>query len=264
MHQAHDGFFMLVTDTIEQQRTADTHLQAHPEAPSPGGQRQALGAAATVPGGHEHGGCFAPDLYFFPSRGLAFRLQRAHGHQQAGRAAGELGGLGVVGHLRLTIGVMLQDAFFQAQGIGMVFVVVVDQAEAAIAVVFVEGDGRVVVGAYLQAQVRAVMFQGTGFAALQQLFTEADATCVGRDGNRIQACQRSAAVKQHQGIAGQLPVDLLGDDQPGVGPTDHPVEAAGGQAIGGETMLFQLQQCSQVIGCRKAKDEIHITTVKVA
>ncbi len=96
---------------------------------------------------------------------------------------------------------------------------------------------------------------------MQQLPAQADAAGMGRDRDGVQARQGGSAVEQQQGITGQLSIGLLG---PGIGPVDHPMEAARGQAITGETVRLELQQGGQVIGCGRAKDKIHITTVKVA
>ena len=99
VHQAHDVFFMRVAHTVEEQRAGHAELQAHPKSPSPGCQCQTLWAATTVTGRHEHGGRLAPDLQFFAAFQHTALLQSTHGHQQAGRAAGEIGGLRVIGHL---------------------------------------------------------------------------------------------------------------------------------------------------------------------
>jgi hypothetical protein len=45
----------------------------------------------------------------------AARVQRGHGHQQAGRAAGEVGGLPVVRHMALRALAKVADALFEAQ-----------------------------------------------------------------------------------------------------------------------------------------------------
>ena len=57
---------------------------------------------------------------------------------------------------------MLEDAFFQAQCIGMVFVVIVNHREAPVAVALVQGNRGRVVSAYFQPQVGAIMLKGNG------------------------------------------------------------------------------------------------------
>lgn len=133
---------------------------------------------------------------------------------------------------------MLQDALFQAQGIGVILVVVVQHGEASVATAFVQGDGRRVVAAHLKPQVGAVMLPRAGFDPLQQALAQARPAGLDRDGDRVQAGQGGPAMEQHQGITQQLS-RLLGDDQARMGAADHPLEAAHRQAIGGETLLFQ-------------------------
>ncbi|MNL31432.1 hypothetical protein D3C87_1532200 [compost metagenome] len=50
-------------------------------------------------GSHEDGRRFAPDLQFLATLQQSVALQCAHGHEQAGRAAGKFSGLRVIRHL---------------------------------------------------------------------------------------------------------------------------------------------------------------------
>ncbi len=146
-------------------------------------------AAAAVAGGHEHGGRFTPDLQFFAPAGHARRHQCAHGHQQARGATGEVGGLLVIRHVLRARVLVLDDAFFQAQGRCMVFVIVIDQREAPVAIALVQGEGAGVVGAHFQAEVGAVMRHGAGFDARQQLLAQAHTARMFGDGDGVQASQ---------------------------------------------------------------------------
>ena len=197
---------MLIAHAVEKQRPAYIHLHPHTKAPTPGGQRQALRAATAMAGGHEHGGRFTPDLQFFAACGDALRHQRAHGHQQAGGATGEVGGLRVIRYTLHARVLVLDDAFFQAQGGSVVFVVIVDQRKAPVAVAFIQGEGAGVVAAHFEAQVRTVVLHRAGLDATQQLLAQAEAARVFGDGNRVQPCQGRAAMEQHQRIPEQLAV----------------------------------------------------------
>ena len=50
--------------------------------------------------------------------------------------------------------------FSRRKRVGMVFVVIVNQGKAPVAVTFVQGNGGGVVDPHLQTQVRAIVFQG--------------------------------------------------------------------------------------------------------
>lgn len=84
---------------------------------------------------------------------------------------------------------MLQDALFQAQGIGVVLVVVVQHGEASVAAALVQGDGRRVVGAHLQPQVGAVMLPRAGLDPLQQALAQAQPAGLDRRGYGVQTGQ---------------------------------------------------------------------------
>ena len=70
-------------------------------------------------------------------------------------------------------------------------------------------------------------------------------------------------MKKHQGIPQHLRL-LFGHQQLPMGAADHPLEAARGQPVAGETLLFQRHQRRQVLEGCSAKDKIHMTAVKVA
>jgi hypothetical protein len=55
----------------------------------------------------------------------------------------------------------------------------------------------------------------------------------------------------------------LGHQQLPVSPGDHPLKTATIKPIRGETVLFEFQQCRQIFNHRQAKNQIHMTTVKV-
>jgi hypothetical protein len=142
-----------------------------------------------VAGGHEHGGRFAPDLQFFAALQQSILLQRTHGHQQAGRAAGEIGGLRVIRHLDVAGVAVLEDAFFQAQRIGMVLVIVVNQRETPITIALIQGDRRRVVDSHLQPQVGAIVLKGASLDAFQQLLAQSAATRPFGNGDRVETRQ---------------------------------------------------------------------------
>ena len=66
------------------------------EAAPPGGERQAVRAAAAVARGHEDGGRFAPQAELEPPVEAEPPVERLHRHHQRRRAAGELQRLAVV------------------------------------------------------------------------------------------------------------------------------------------------------------------------
>ncbi|MNE75792.1 hypothetical protein D3C81_1665450 [compost metagenome] len=70
-------------------------------------------------------------------------------------------------------------------------------------------------------------------------------------------------MKQHQCVAQQSTVALR-HQQPPVSAGDHPLKAATGEPIRGETLHFQCQQRRQVFNYRQTKNSLHMTTVKVA
>jgi hypothetical protein len=98
---------------------------------------------------------------------------------------------------------------------------------------------------------------------LQQLFAQTAAASFAGDGDRVQTRQRCAAMKQYQCVAEQSTVKL-GDQQLRMGAGDHPLKAAAGEPVGGETLHFQGQQRWQIFNYRQTKNSIHMTTVKVA
>ncbi len=71
----------------------------------------------------------------------------------------------------------------------MVFVVIVNQRKAPIAVALVKRDGGGVVEAHLKTQVGAVMLDGAGLDTVQQLFTQPSTASFGGNGDGVQARQ---------------------------------------------------------------------------
>jgi len=70
-------------------------------------------------------------------------------------------------------------------------------------------------------------------------------------------------MKQHQGVAEQSTVKF-GDQQLRMGAGDHPLKAATGEPVAGETLHFQSQQRWQIFNYRQTENSTHMTTVKVA
>ena len=90
---------------------------------------------------------------------------------------------------------MLKNALFQAQRVGVILVIVVNQGEAPIAIALIQGNGRRVIDAHFQAQIGAIVLQCTGFDALEQLFAQTAAPRLNRDRDRIQARQRRTSME---------------------------------------------------------------------
>ena len=199
--------------------------------------------------GHEDGGGLAPDLHLVAAAQGIVGLQRRLGHQQAGRAAGEGQGLGVVGDGQQAGGAARLQPFLQPDAVGFIVVVVGQQADGAVALLEVELLGIQVVLAHLEAQGQVAARQRLGLTGGQQLMTQSLTARTGVDGQRVEAGQVGAMVKQHQGVTLHHPL-LLDDQGATVVALDEAAELAYRQAVAGKTARFQCDERIQILEYR--------------
>ncbi len=241
LDQTDDFLLLLVAHAIGEHRPilADEHIDD--EAPLPGGQRQAVGSASTMSGGHEDGRRLAPQAQFERPVEHQVRLLRLHGHHQAGRAAGEFQRLGVVGNKRVVSRKMRRQRLFHAHRVDMILVIIGIGRKGAVAGFFVEREGARVVPAHFQPHHHEALFQGDLFRLGQQRAGDAAALSVGQHREGIEARHRRVAVEQHQAVAGDGAVCVI-DDKRRVPARQKVAEVARRQPVGVEALLFQIRE----------------------
>ena len=141
----------------------------------PGGQCQPQRMAAAMACGHENGGGFAPQQQFLCGRGRLL-FQRGQGHQQAGGATGERGGLldpGQVLRSRVAaliggrVAGLIVQPFLVTQGVFVILVIVRRLGKQAVAQAFIQGDGRGVIPAHFQSQEQTPLLVRIVFGGFQ-------------------------------------------------------------------------------------------------
>ena len=174
------------------------------------------------------------------------QMQRGLRHQQAGRAAGERQGLGVVGDGQQMGQLAGLQPFFQAHAVCGIIVVVGQHADRPIALFQVQALGLVVILPHLQPQGERPQLHSRRFTGRQQLMAYALTALRACHRQRVEARQVSAMVKQHQGITEQLAV-LLGDQGAAGIALDKTAELARRETIAGKAGEFQRQQRFQIV-----------------
>ena len=247
MGQCHHPLFLLVPHALEKQRSVEVDPGLCAEAAALCRQRQSQGVAAAVAGSHVDGGGFTPDLDFLQRRGLIAAVQPGHRHHQRGGAAAEGRGLGDPGHgPGVPAGLEGADALFHAQGIAVVFVVVVVEPELRVAELTVEADGALVVAGHLQAQVQGAGLPRLFFGSQQQTPGHTAPAGLRGDGQGVQPRQPGAPAQQYQGVAEQRgPVP--GDQENPVLAPQPAAETAPGQAVAVEAGGLQGQQGLEIL-----------------
>ncbi len=163
--------------------------------------RHAVGLAAARSRGHENGGRFAPKLKLEGGRRLEFSIGPAQRHHDAGRPAGEFGGL--VKIRRRERGQVGDEPLLETQGIAAVLIVAAMASELLVAALAVARDRGVVGHVHFETDGAAATRDRGRFGGREQHRADPASSDMGCDRDGIETGDDRARPKQHDGAAGE-------------------------------------------------------------